>query len=284
MRRGTPKQCSIATCERRATTRGWCTAHYQRWYSTGDVQADVPIGGHPKPTTCTIEGCDRKRYVSRGWCEMHYRRWKRTGDVKADVPPLGTVTRLCSVADCMKRIDAHGLCHGHFLRVLRNGDADEDVPLSRRRQPETCTVDDCGRLTAAKGLCPAHRHRQVTHGDVMADVPIRESTGDGSLTHGYWKVPVPPEDRWLTNGETPVLEHRLVMAKLLARPLEPDEQVHHRNGDRCDNRPENLELWTTSHPSGSRVTDKIAYAVEILERYRPDLLARRDDGGDHGNP
>jgi hypothetical protein len=64
-----------------------------------------------------------------------------------------------------------------------------------------------------------------------------------------------------------VFEHILVAEQILGRYLEPGESVHHRNGVRDDNRPENLELWTRPQPSGIRVSDAIAWAREILERY-----------------
>lgn len=64
-----------------------------------------------------------------------------------------------------------------------------------------------------------------------------------------------------------ILEHRKVMQDMLGRPLLASENVHHINGVRDDNRPENLELWSTWQPQGQRVEDKIRWAREFLAFY-----------------
>ena len=57
------------------------------------------------------------------------------------------------------------------------------------------------------------------------------------------------------------------MAKRLGRPLNKNENVHHKDGDRLNNSFGNLELWVKMQPPGQRVVDKVAFAIEILRLY-----------------
>jgi len=57
------------------------------------------------------------------------------------------------------------------------------------------------------------------------------------------------------------------MEQILGRELLETEQVHHRNRIRDDNRPENLELWTTAQPPGARVKDLLKWAKELIALY-----------------
>jgi hypothetical protein len=66
------------------------------------------------------------------------------------------------------------------------------------------------------------------------------------------------------------------MAQLIGRALLPHENIHHKNGNGKDNRPENLEIWNTMQPAGQRPEDKVSYALEILKLYAPHYLAQEE--------
>ena len=90
--------------------------------------------------------------------------------------------------------------------------------------------------------------------------------GRTKASTGYILIQAPRHPAATSVGYVP--EHRLVMEKVIGRYLYPMETVHHINGIRTDNRPENLELWTSRQPKGQRVSDLIDWAEEVLRLYK----------------
>lgn len=96
---------------------------------------------------------------------------------------------------------------------------------------------------------------------------------NGGVSHQgpYITVKIYPNDPLyeMADSRGYALEHRVVMAQKLGRPLKAGETVHHINGVKDDNRIENLELWYTNHGHGVRVKDMLSDWAKIYDYHCP---------------
>ena len=130
-----------------------------------------------------------------------------------------------------------------------------------------CKARGCERQAVVKSMCNAH-YRRAKRG-----VKICGPIGWSRVARPFGSTRISKDGYVLIKTKRGWgLEHRYVMEAYLGRKLLRCEEVHHKNGTRTDNLLSNLELWSHSQPPGQRVSDKMAWAMDFIERY----------GGDYG--
>lgn len=186
---------------------------------------------------------------------------------------------MCSFPACERDSYAHKLCKSHYAQRKRG----KPLTKLRPRKPNgtwlgvtTCLVEGCSGKHRSGGFCTSHLW-QVQKSKNPTPRLVRRVTpgewGRWARTKGGYVVRYRSLGR--VDGRTIAerqFQHRVVMEEKIGRPLRSEETVHHRNGVRDQNNIENLELWSTSQPSGQRVVDKVAWAKELLALYEPESI------------
>lgn len=255
-------ECLVEGCDKTSLARGFCDKHYRRWRLYGDPA--LLVLQQVASEECTVWCCSDKAAV-RGYCQKHYTQFGIRKDVAKPV---------CGMADCHRPLRANGLCSMHSKRFRKNGDPLKVVRVARYPS-RACSVDGCASRRRKLTFCQVHYTRHRLGLDMSK--PKRTRPGWHRNSDGYILLAVPEGtpgarmNKFAKHGN--MFEHRYVMQKLLGRPLLKTENIHHINGKRDDNRPENLELWLRSQPCGQRVEDHLNWAREIINRYG-DLVER----------
>ena len=183
---------------------------------------------------------------------------------------MAKTKKTCTIGGCTNAYVAKGLCQKHYGRKFRQGDPNV---VKVRTSDKVCTAlvngKPCSRKHSAKNYCANHYQQWKLWGDPYGKRP------PAKRLKKYKSVFKPGHPNAKGNGMIP--EHRFVMSEMIGRPLVDNENVHHKNGDSLDNRPQNLELWNTYQPAGQRVEDKVNWAVELLELYAPEKLRKTNE-------
>lgn len=279
------RTCRQDGCTSPAQTIGFCAAHYARSRKGSDL--DAPIKSKPANAICQHPPCDRPAQ-NAGWCSAHYQRVRKGRDMDAPIlTKRQNEGRTCRYEGCALPAVTSGYCNAHYLRNRRGQPMDAPVRKFAKRQIGPCPWPGCEREIDIAGLCRIHYRRKIEGRDMDAPVraPRKSRAGvDRVITkEGYAMVRRPGHfGKPLGDSKEWFYEHRYEWERHWREPSEPlreDEHIHHRNGDRSDNRIENLELWAIiQQPAGQRAIDLLNWAYVLRERYqheRDNLLENR---------
>lgn len=298
-RRYAPGQkCSVADCASTAQDgrlkRGMCERHYDQWRNANLIGTctadDCAWHGHLKrdlcpshyreylsanaKRRCRVDGCDTNT-VGRDLCSKHYQAWAKYGDPLARNPRFldhDAAERLCKGCGETYPATPENFQRGSDGRVRGKCRACRAQDKNDRRarfiaEGNPCARAGCvnvGSVETGDGLlCGMHSTRKYRRGEIGPAERQTRRAGEGHIQ---------PDGYVVKYGRR---EHRTVMEQALGRPLRTFENVHHKNGIRHDNRPENLELWIVPQPCGRRPEDLAEWVVEQYPELVAAALAQR---------
>lgn len=242
------KICSFDGCGRPTRGNGICGSH------NAQLKRGRPLTPIRVPAVydskCLFDGCIRDS-KNLGYCGAHYQALSSGRKLK----PLFDVTK-CAYPHCDNAPRSFNTkkCEEHKEMCIYPGCTQNTLIGHKKNKSGYVASTYCSLHTTRKlkGHPMDPPRRRIMNGEWRDD-------GHGYMTR------YGPKD---SNGNKRLVrQHREVVEQHLGRKLFKHENVHHINGMKDDNRIENLEVWSTSQPSGQRVEDKISWMIDFLGEY-----------------